>query len=255
MFQRKLRSIQKCNEMTQKSVEECPVPESARMAKSLSCSDDDTFSKMSTRVTVVDAPVVRQEAACSSTMHPEESNVDTTDGQQSSVVLPPPPTTTTTVASNSVSYSTIHETPSTAVVVPEPPVVNIKRTKPQHLDTDLQQHAQTKFQLPDTAISMIQHQNSALIELKDSLLSQIAAEKSEIVLLKYCIANNQQQIVQNTCSTNIDIDKLDELMDLINKENKILQIKKTDLVREIMEQREACIYLQSKLSVIPCNIR
>ncbi|GLV41692.1 Ral interacting protein [Carabus blaptoides fortunei] len=248
-LKRKLRSIQKCHEMTQKSLEECPMPESARMTKSLSCSDDDTFNKMSTRVTVADAPVVREEAACSSTVHPEECSVDTTDGQQNTVVLPPPPTTT--VASNSVSYATIHETASTSAVVPETQVaVHMKRTKPQ-LDTDLQQHVQTKFQLPDTAISMIQHQNTALIELKDSLLSQIAAEKSEIVLLKYCIANNQQQqIVQNICSTNIDLDKLDELMDLINKENKILQIKKTDLVREIMEQREACIYLQSKLSYI-----
>lgn len=107
----------------------------------------------------------------------------------------------------------------------------------------------SKPQISESGISLIQHQNTALVELKDSLLSQIAAEKSEIVLLKYCIANNQQHPLNNTYSSNVDYEKLDEIMDLIIKENKILQIKKIDLVREIMEQREACIYLQATISM------
>lgn len=107
----------------------------------------------------------------------------------------------------------------------------------------------SKPQISESVISLIQHQNTALVELKDSLLSQIAAEKSEIVLLKYCIANNQQQPLNHTYSSNVDYEKLDEIMNLIMKENKILQIKKIDLVREIMEQREACIYLQATISM------
>lgn len=197
------------------------------MTKSLSCSDDDTLQKLQEPPKPTENIIIKQKSVDVVTTEETNNESDT----QISIV-------------NEIKIVE----PTIAII--NDPQIPVKMS-PKLPDEDNPEPTKVS----DAAISLVQYQNTALLELKDSLLSQIAAEKSEIVLLKYCIANNSQQqhVIPNTYSTNID--KLDELMNLISKENKTLQIKKTDLVREIMEQREACIYLQSKLAILSSNVR
>lgn len=103
----------------------------------------------------------------------------------------------------------------------------------------------------DKTISILQCKNISLNELKQSLLKQIEKEKAEILILKEQLPSKYLNSVP--VYTDANCASLDEIMYLLHKENQILQIKKINLVRQIMEQQEACIDLQSNLDALLKN--
>lgn len=96
----------------------------------------------------------------------------------------------------------------------------------------------------DKKISLLKFRNGLLNDLKNSFISKIEDEKAEITLLKHQLGVKPFNLVPlcNTSSV-----KLDEIMDLLHRENQILEIKKISLVRQTMEQLEACIDLKTKI--------
>lgn len=101
----------------------------------------------------------------------------------------------------------------------------------------------------DKNILLLQFQNSELIELQTYLLTQLQIEKNEIIQLKKNIIEGN---VAQTDTNGLDEDslKFDKFIDLLMRENMILNIKKNNLIRELMEQREECVNLQSQLLFI-----
>lgn len=101
----------------------------------------------------------------------------------------------------------------------------------------------------DKNILLLQFQNSELIELQTYLLTQLQIEKNEIILLKKNIIEGP---VAQTETNGLDEDshQFDKFIDLLMRENMILNIKKNNLIRELMEQREECVNLQSQLLFI-----
>ncbi|XP_022915151.2 ralA-binding protein 1-like [Onthophagus taurus] len=97
----------------------------------------------------------------------------------------------------------------------------------------------------ENQIELLQIKNKLLLELKNKLQRCIDEEKGEIGLLKQKLTeNNDYSMISYNGSGN-----LEELMDLLSKENQILQIKKINLVRRIMEQQEICVDLKAKLCI------
>lgn len=233
-LKRKLRTIQKCNEncvkipLKEENTTESSVSQKqCQITKSLSCSDDDTFQqKHSKRL----HPDDTSEATTSNSYHHETTKLDNTSDSDTENLVP-------TSELKSISDNDI------------PDAVSITKSSDEE---SISVNKQAIQHLPDSTIIMLQNQNHYLIELKEMLVSQIAAEKSKLVYLKYCLAN---QSVVNEQFNITDMEKLDEIMELLANENRILKIKKTDLVREIMEQREACINLKSKLYTSTLGIR
>lgn len=218
--------------------------ENSKMTKSLSCSDDDTFqnNKAGSNATKTKLqPDDTSEATTSNSFNHDQStkthpDQNTSDSDTENLVLASEIKSDTEIQDGvSMNKSSGEEENTTSAVNNLAVPASINSTH-----------------LPDSTIALLQYQNQLLSELKESLMTQISAEKSELVLLKYCLANNQQQgmVADEINPIYIkDMDKLDEIMNLLVKENRILQIKKTDLVREIMEQKEACVYLKSRLHV------
>lgn len=101
----------------------------------------------------------------------------------------------------------------------------------------------------DKNILLLQFQNSELIELQTYLLTQLQIEKNEIIQLKKNIIEGN---VTQTETNGLDEDshQFDKFIDLLMRENMILNIKKNNLIRELMEQREECVNLQSQLLFI-----
>lgn len=96
----------------------------------------------------------------------------------------------------------------------------------------------------DEEILLLKYKNQDLLQLKESLQQEIESQKREILWLKGQLENERVPMFKN--STN----NLDEVMDLLKKENQILEIEKINLVRQIVEQQEICIELKAKLSVL-----
>lgn len=97
----------------------------------------------------------------------------------------------------------------------------------------------------DRTIENLQSKNILLNELKQKFIDEIEAEKVEISSLKAQLSKDYINPLPVYCDANCA--SLDEIMDLLSKENQILQIKKINLVRQIMEQEEACIDLKIQL--------
>lgn len=99
----------------------------------------------------------------------------------------------------------------------------------------------------DEEILLLKYKNQDLLHLKENLQQEIENQKKEILWLKGQLENDRVPLVMPARnSTN----NLDEVMDLLKKENQILEIEKINLVRQIMEQQEMCIELKARLSVL-----
>lgn len=98
----------------------------------------------------------------------------------------------------------------------------------------------------ETDILLLQYKNNELLKLKETLLKEIEDEKNETVLLKSQL--HAEDVPLSICYKN-SVNTLDEVMDLLHKENQILEIEKINLVRQIMEQQEICIDLRAKLAI------
>ncbi|KAJ8982802.1 hypothetical protein NQ317_010423 [Molorchus minor] len=97
----------------------------------------------------------------------------------------------------------------------------------------------------DDDIVLLTYKRNGLINLKEQLLRDMQAERKEIDLLKEKLEVASSSIVPNQTIPRPDC--LDEVMRLLQKENQILQIKKINLVRKIIEQKELCIELSAQL--------
>lgn len=104
-----------------------------------------------------------------------------------------------------------------------------------------------KNSLIDTEILLLQIKNKELLALKEMLVGKIDEAKSEILRLR-----NQLQAQEFTVPVSFknSVSGRDEVMDLLHKENQILEIEKINLVRQIMEQREICVELKARLGVL-----
>lgn len=100
----------------------------------------------------------------------------------------------------------------------------------------------------DNEILLLKYKNQDLIHLKERLQREIDSQKKEILWLKKQLANDRvpSLMIPSRSSTG----NLDEVMDLLKKENQILEIEKINLVRQIMEQQEICIELKARLAVL-----
>lgn len=234
------------------------------MTKSLSCSDDDTFQQKNNKPIKLQVDDGSEATTSNNSAHYESAKIDNTsesdtenlvssnnqknsdsenqDSLEQKLCADIEITTNNQIQNNQseIVVNTISQSSNNANLNQNQSQPTL--TVPQNVTTVASNH------VSDSTLITLQHQNQLLNELKDSLVSQIAAEKSEIIYLKYCAANNQQSGSSSDNNHYItDQDKLEEIMDLLTKENRILKIKKIDLVREIMENREACIALKTKL--------
>lgn len=100
----------------------------------------------------------------------------------------------------------------------------------------------------DNEILLLKYKNQDLIHLKERLQHEIDSQKKEILWLKKQLANDRVPSLMMPSRTSTG--NLDEVMDLLKKENQILEIEKINLVRQIMEQQEICIELKARLSVL-----
>lgn len=100
---------------------------------------------------------------------------------------------------------------------------------------------------PDQTLCILQLRNRLLDNLRESLMKQIEVERQEIVSLEQQVEDVCPKILPTHADTNST--SLNEVMDLLHKENQILQIKKINLVREIMENHEECIDLRARLDI------
>ncbi|XP_057652641.1 ralA-binding protein 1 [Diorhabda carinulata] len=101
----------------------------------------------------------------------------------------------------------------------------------------------------DDDIILLTYKRNGLIQLKEQLTKDIHKEKIEIDVLKGKIDTSTNQ----TIPPKIVIPKqesLDQIMTLLQNENKILQIKKINLVRKIIEQKELCIEFSAQLRLM-----
>lgn len=101
----------------------------------------------------------------------------------------------------------------------------------------------------DEEIRLLKAKINGLISLRDKLLHDIEEERSEITDIKKQLTNESNGIViPNLNEANSHT--LDEIMHLLYEENQVLQIKKLNLVRQIMEQHEVCVDLRAKLEIL-----
>lgn len=99
----------------------------------------------------------------------------------------------------------------------------------------------------DDDILLLTYKRNGLMNLKEQLLRDMQAEKREIDHLKSKIESTSSS---NSISNIVPKqDCLDDVMGLLQKENQILQIKKINLVREIIEEKEVCIELSAQLKL------
>lgn len=137
-------------------------------------------------------------------------------------------------------YDQVAEEPSLAVTS--------KTITEEAKDTDAQpMNYERKNSLIDTEILLLQIKNKELLMLKEMLVGKIDEAKSEIVRLRNQL---QTQEFMVPVSFKNSVTGLDEVMDLLHKENQILEIEKINLVRQIMEQREICVELKARLGIL-----
>lgn len=122
---------------------------------------------------------------------------------------------------------------------------------PQKLEQDAssedEQVTEKNDFLFDDDILLLTYKRNGLMNLKEQLLRDMQSEKKEIDHFKSKF---------ESCSSSSSIsnvipkqDCLDDVMTLLQKENQILQIKKINLVREIIEEKELCIELSAELKL------
>lgn len=97
----------------------------------------------------------------------------------------------------------------------------------------------------DDDIIFLTYKRNGLITLKEQLLRNMQAERNEIEILKEKLNSMSSSTIVNQIVPKQEC--LDEVMALLQKENQILQIKKINLVRQIIEQKELCIELSAQL--------
>lgn len=96
----------------------------------------------------------------------------------------------------------------------------------------------------DLTITLLELKNEGLHQLRDYLLMNLEKERNDIIYLK------KQLIYPLPTAELATSENLDEVMDLFVKENQILQIKKINLVRQIIEEQEMCIELKAQLMAL-----
>ncbi|XP_044741585.1 ralA-binding protein 1 [Chrysoperla carnea] len=192
---------------------------------------------------------LRSVQKCQDTSHNHENNVDDTNSIDVKIE-----TIEATVEINNVPQQepSVDNVDSTVVEAePKPVEESAVQTVPQPIVES--QIIRPTMSDDDKNILLLQFQNSELIELQTYLLTQIQIEKNEIGQLKkqLIVDDHPDTTAQNTTQI-IDNDHLDwdQVIDLLMKENQILNIKKNTLIRELMEQREECVNLQSQLLFI-----
>lgn len=134
------------------------------------------------------------------------------------------------------------------------PTTVIETELPQKEEQDKERSASSEEELPlekndylfDDNIILLTYKRNGLLHLKDKLMKDMQIERREIEHLRSRLASMSSQ----SPSTSIPKpENLDEFMGLLQKENQILQIKKINLVREIVEQKETCIELSAQLKL------
>lgn len=99
----------------------------------------------------------------------------------------------------------------------------------------------------DDDILLLTYKRNGLINLKEQLFRDMEAENREITYLKSKLdSSSNSNSITNVLPKQ---ESLDNVMDLLQKENQILQIKKINLVREIIEEKELCIELSAQLKL------
>ncbi|KAK4871589.1 hypothetical protein RN001_015713 [Aquatica leii] len=161
-----------------------------------------------------------------------------------------PETTPVQISENVEETKSVENvTASETIIVPETNVSDspnlavlhkqvIKEAEPEEVEFVESESREFK-----NALEILQIRNGFLSELRDSFIKQIEEDRAEIAVLKNQLTQRDWTPVYGdaNCAS------LDEIMDLLQKENQILQIKKINLVRQIMEQQEACIDLKTKI--------
>ncbi|KAJ8923836.1 hypothetical protein NQ315_010418 [Exocentrus adspersus] len=98
----------------------------------------------------------------------------------------------------------------------------------------------------DDDIVVLTYKRNSLLTLKEQLLKSMQAERNEIEILKEKLRLRDSPTINKLTPKQ---ECLDEVMTLLQKENQILQIKKINLVRQIIEQKEICIELSAQLKL------
>lgn len=135
-------------------------------------------------------------------------------------------------------------------------IVTAIETEVPHFDKDEQDQDKTDNSeeevqvensdyLFDDDIVLLTYKRNGLITLKEQLLKNMQAERNEIEALKEKLDSTSSSTTVNQIIPKQEC--LDEVMALLQKENQILQIKKINLVRQIIEQKELCIELSAQL--------
>lgn len=107
----------------------------------------------------------------------------------------------------------------------------------------------TEYSEIDEEIRLLKAKINGLTILKDKLLQNIDEEKNAITDIKKQLINESNGLnIPNLNEANSQT--LDGIMHLLYEENQILQIKKLNLVRQIMEQHEICVDLRAKLETL-----
>lgn len=130
---------------------------------------------------------------------------------------------------------------------PEPEKSNLSSV-PENQNEELTENAEAvEEEVPqeqstlDTDVALLKFKNEGLLLLRDSLLKDIQTERNQIAMLRSQLTGEVPQVAM------VPNENLDEVMDLFLKENQILQIKKINLVRQIIEEQEMCIELRAQI--------
>ncbi|CAG9855385.1 unnamed protein product [Phyllotreta striolata] len=98
----------------------------------------------------------------------------------------------------------------------------------------------------DDDIVLLTYKRNGLIQLKEKLAKDMQQERKEIQRLRAKLeASTSRAPVPKLVAPRQE--SLGEVMALLQNENKILQIKKINLVRKIIEQKELCIEMSAQL--------
>lgn len=174
----------------------------------------------------------------------EDKKLDTTSDK----VELEPPSITANENDKSGSHSDISSLKSqTAISVVEPESSQSAKSEYKEPDGSEEEFALEKNDfLFDDDIVLLTYKRNGLIQLKEQLSKDMHQERKDIEVLK----SKLEASTSVAPTPKVVIPKqetLDEVMTLLQNENKILQIKKINLVRKIIEQKELCIELSAQL--------
>ncbi|XP_044256769.1 ralA-binding protein 1 isoform X2 [Tribolium madens] len=129
----------------------------------------------------------------------------------------------------------------THVEEPEPEPETSEKPETQAEEVAESEEPVTEESELDNNVALLKFKNEGLLLLRDSLLKDIQAERNQIAVLRSQITGEVPPVAM------VPNEDLDEVMDLFLKENQILQIKKINLVRQIIEEQEMCIELRAQI--------